>query len=172
MRRALDLLYRTAGAIAAAFLAVTLGWILAGIVSRSLGLYIRGTDDYAGYSMAACGFLALGYTYKHGEHIRVSLVLERLRPRARRVLELVALAVSTGAAGTFAWYAARLSWNSHLFHDVSQGVDATPLWIPQLGMAIGGTIFFVALLEDLVLALAGKPPARLKKQASEPLRGE
>lgn len=172
MRSALDLLYRTAGATAAVFLALTLGWILAGILSRALGFYIRGTDDYAGYSMAACGFLALGYTFKHGEHIRVSLVLERLGPRARRVLELVALAVSTLAAGTFAWYAARLSWNSHRFHDVSQGVDATPLWVPQLGMAFGAAVLFVALLDDLVTMVAGKTPVRLRKHPSEPPRGE
>ena len=32
-------------------------------------------------------------------------------------------------------YSARLAWQSHVFHDISTGVDATPLWIPQLPMA-------------------------------------
>jgi TRAP-type C4-dicarboxylate transport system permease small subunit len=171
-RRALDLLYRGAGALAGAFLVTTFLVILAGILSRSLGFYLRGTDDYAGYAMAASGFLALGYTFKHGEHIRVSLVLERLSGGARRALEIAALAVSTLAAAAFAWYSARLAWNSHLFNDVSQGVDATPLWIPQLGMAAGAIVLLVALVDDLLARLLGGEPSRLARHAAEPANVE
>lgn len=172
MRRALDALYRASGAVAGIFLITTLAVILLGIVSRLLGFYVRGTDDYAGYSMAATGFLALGYTLKHGEHIRVSLLLERLKGRRRHAVEVFALAVSALAAAMFAWYSVRLVWNSRLFNDVSQGVDATPLWIPQLGMAAGAIVFLVALLDDLVVTLAGRAPARLRKHAAEPARVE
>ena len=78
MRALLDFLYRLSGALAAIGMVATLTMVSAGILSRPLGVYLPGTDDYAGYAMAACGFLALAYTFKHGEHIRVSLVLERL----------------------------------------------------------------------------------------------
>lgn len=172
MRRALDTLYRTAGAIAGIFLVVTLAVILLGIASRLLGFYVRGTDDYAGYSMAASAFLALGYTFKHGEHIRVSLLLERLHGGRRRASEILALAVSAVAAAVFAWYAVRLPLNSHEFHDVSQGVDATPLWIPQLAMAAGAVVLLVAILDDLVVTLSGREPARLAKHVAEPTRAE
>jgi hypothetical protein len=40
-------------------------------------LPVPGADSYAGYRMAASGFLALAHTFKGGEHIRVTLVLER-----------------------------------------------------------------------------------------------
>ena len=42
------------------------------------------------------------------------------------------------------------------FHDVSSGLDATPLWIPQLGMAVGTTLFALAFLGDLILLLRGE----------------
>lgn len=172
MRRALDALYRTAGVVAGFFLVATLAAILVGIVSRLLGLYVRGTDDYAGYAMAACGFLALGYTFKHGEHIRVGLLLDRLRGRTRRAVELGALVVAAVASAVFAWYAVRLSLESYEFNDVSQGVDATPLWIPQLGMAAGAVVLVVAVLDDLVVRLSGREPTRLKRPAAEPTRAE
>jgi TRAP-type C4-dicarboxylate transport system permease small subunit len=172
MRSALNVIYRVTGAVAGVFLVATFAMILLGIASRVFGFYVRGSDDYAGYCMAASGFLALGYTMKHGEHIRVSLVLERLRPSRRRWAELVALALATLAAAVFAWYSVRLCLNSRDFNDVSQGVDATPLWIPQLGMAVGAVVFFVALLDDLVVAAAGREPARLKKHVAEPMRAE
>ena len=124
MRALLDFLYRLSGALAAVGMVATLAMVSAGILSRPFGLYLPGTDDYAGYAMAACGFLALAYTFKHGEHIRVSLVLERLGPRARRVAEWFAHAAGTAVAAMLAWYALRLVWQSHEFEEISQGVDA------------------------------------------------
>lgn len=172
MRVLLDSLYRLAGALAAVGMVATLVMVSAGIVSRPLGIYLRGTDDYAGYSMAACGFLALAYTFKHGEHIRVSLVLERVGPRLRSALEWFALAAGTTVAATFAWYAVRLAWQSHEFDEISQGVDATPLWIPQLSMAIGAVVLLIALVDDLVLTTLGRSPRRLAGAGGEAARME
>lgn len=172
MRALLDSLYRLAGALAAVGMVTTLLMVSAGIVTRPLGIYLSGTDDYAGYAMAACGFLALAYTYKHGEHIRVSLLLDRLRPGARRVAEWVALAAAVLVAGIFAWYSVRLAWQSYSFEEISQGVDATPLWIPQLTMAAGSLVLLVALVDDLVTRTLGREPARLSPAGAEAARFE
>ncbi len=156
MRRALDALYDGAAWLAALAMVGLLGMVLLSIVSRQVGFHVPGTDAYAGYLMAAAGFLALAHTLKKGEHIRVTLLLGRLQGSARRAMELWALAAATALAGLFAWYSARLVWQSHLFHDVSTGNDATPLWIPQLAMAAGTLILFVAFVDELVLAATGR----------------
>ena len=156
MRRALDALYDGAAWMAALAMVGLLGMVLLSIVSRQVGFHVPGTDAYAGYLMAAAGFLALAHTLKKGEHIRVTLLLGRLQGGARRAMELWALAAATALAGLFAWYSARLVWQSHLFHDVSTGNDATPLWIPQLAMAAGTLILFVAFVDELVLAATGR----------------
>ena len=44
---------------------------------------------------------------------------------------------------------------SYQLNDISQGQDATPLWIPQLVMAIGGTLFALALVDRLVQVATG-----------------
>lgn len=172
MRALLDSLYRLAGALAAVGMITTLVMVSAGIVTRPLGIYLSGTDDYAGYAMAACGFLALAYTYKHGEHIRVSLLLDRLGPSSRRVAEWVALAAAALVAAIFAWYSVRLAWQSYTFEEISQGVDATPLWIPQLTMAVGALVFLVALVDDLITRSLGREPARLSAAGAEAARFE
>ena len=155
MRRLIDALFDAAAYVAAFFLVATLAFVLLGIVGRILNWYVPGTDAYAGYCMAACGFLALAHTLKRGEHIRVSLILEHAGVKARRDLELFALAVATILAGAFAFYSVRLAWQSWSFHDISTGNDATPLWIPQLTMAIGTIVFFVAFVDELVLEWRG-----------------
>lgn len=172
MRALLDSLYRLSGVLAAVGMVATLVMVAAGIVTRPLGIYLPGTDDYAGYAMAACGFFALAYTFKHGEHIRVSLVLERVGPRLRAALEWFSLATATAVAATLTVYAIRLVWQSHEFEEISQGVDATPLWIPQLSMAIGALVLLIALIDDLVLTTLGRAPKRLANAGAEAVRME
>ncbi|HAF55552.1 MAG TPA: TRAP transporter permease DctQ [Thauera sp.] len=172
MRAFLDSLYRLSGALAAVGMVATLVLVTSGVVTRPLGIYLPGTDDYAGYAMAACGFFALAYTFKHGEHIRVSLLLERAGPRLRAGLELFSLVSGTAVAATLAFYSVRLVLQSHEFEEISQGVDATPLWIPQLTMAIGSVVLLIALVDDLVATLRGRAPARLATHSGEAARME
>ncbi len=156
LRRSLDALYAAAGALAALFMVGTLLMVLLGIASRLIGWFVPGTDAYAGYCMAATGFLALAHTFRCGEHIRVTLVLEHTGPAARRGLELWSLAVGTALAAALALYSVRLAYQSWAFNDVSTGNDATPLWIPQLAMAIGTVVLAIALVDALVEEWRGR----------------
>jgi TRAP-type C4-dicarboxylate transport system permease small subunit len=177
MRRALDALYNAAGYLAAFFLVMTLVWVGVAIVGREaygcvFGLcldarfYIAGTDAYAGYTMAACGFLALAHTLKKGEHIRVELVLQKATPRLRRALQLWSYAAATLLSALFAFYSVRLALQSREFNDVSTGNDATPLWIPQIAMAVGALILLVAFVDELVIELRGRRPPRAAADAT------
>jgi TRAP-type C4-dicarboxylate transport system permease small subunit len=67
--------------------------------------------------------------------------------------------------GLFAFYCCRLAWQSHSFHDVSTGSDATPLWIPQLAMAAGSVILAIAFLDELLLEARGRRAQRASDQA-------
>jgi len=156
LRKSLDWLYMGAAWLAALCMVGVLSMVLLSIVSRLMNFYVPGTDAYAGYAMAGAGFLALAHTLKHGEHIRVTLLIGRFKGGARRGLELWALSVSVLLAGVMAVYAWRLVWQSHEFHDISTSADATPLWIPQIVMGIGTTILLVALLDEWVLELMGR----------------
>jgi TRAP-type C4-dicarboxylate transport system permease small subunit len=169
LRRPLDLLYGAAGWLAALFLIGTLAMVLLGIAGRLLHFHVPGTDAYAGYCMAATGFLALAHTLKRGEHIRVTLILDRLGGKARHRLELWALAVGVLLAGLFAFYSAKLAYQSWDFHDVSTASDATPLWLPQLTMALGTLVLFIALLDELVLEARG---LRRPRSAAKPAFNE
>jgi TRAP-type C4-dicarboxylate transport system permease small subunit len=169
MRRLLDFLYDGCAWLAALAMIGVLLMVLLSIVSRQLGFHVAGTDAYAGYSMAAAGFLALAHTLKRNEHIRVTLVLGRLRGRGRRGLELWALTAGVLLAGLFAFYSVRLAWVSRAINDISTSNDATPLWIPQLTMALGTVILLVALADEWVQELRG---TRRTAESEEALHNE
>jgi|SRR5882672_1179919 len=165
MRATLDRLYDAAAYLAAFFLIGTLVMVLTGILGRLANWYVPGTDAYAGYCMAASGFLALAHTLKRGEHIRVSLAIEHLRPLARHRLELWALAAAIVLAASFAWYSVRLAIQSWQFNDISTANDATPLWIPQLAMALGSVVLLIAFVDELMLEWRGKRAAATPTEA-------
>lgn len=156
MRKALDTLYDAAGYLAAFFMVGILLMVLASVVGRLAGFNLRGSDAYAGYAMAAAGFLALAHTLKRGEHIRVTLFLDRFGGRFRRPLELWSHAAGTFFCAVLAIFSVRLAWTSHVYNDISQGNDATPLWIPQIAMAVGAIVLLVAMVDDFARVVRGK----------------
>ena len=169
MRKLLDFVYNSAAALAALFMIGLLAMVLLSIVSRQMHFNVPGIDAYAGYLMAGSGFLALAHTFKKGEHIRVTLVINALKGGAKRAVEVWALAAASLLALLFAFYSGKLAWQSHVFNDISTSNDATPLWLPQIAMALGTSIFALALIDELVLALLGK---RTEPLAGEALRSE
>lgn len=124
--------------------------VMLGVVAREVNWDIAGLDAYAGYAIAAALFLALPATLKHGDHIRVTLLLDRLQPRARAALEWWSLGSGLALTLYMAWYAVRLVWVSYSTHDISPGADASPLWIPQLSMALGCIGFALSFAQALL----------------------
>jgi TRAP-type C4-dicarboxylate transport system permease small subunit len=169
VRKGLDALYDGTAALAAAFMIGLLVMVLLSVLGRQLNFNLPGTDAYAGYLMAAAGFLALAHTLKRGEHIRVTLLLAQLHGRRRRALELWALAMSVLLAALAAFYSVRLAWQSYVFHDISTANDATPLWIPQIAMALGSVVLLIALADEFLLEWRGE---RVQPSSDEALHNE
>lgn len=169
LRRTLDSVYDVAAYAAGLCMVGLLAMILLGIVSRLLHFMVPGTDAYAGYLMAGSGFFALAHTLKRGEHIRVGLLISAAGPRTRKALEVWSLAVSLVIAAALGYYSIRLAWLSYIYQDISTSNDATPLWIPQIPMALGACLLAVALLDEFVLELRGQ---RSHAAPAEALRNE
>lgn len=169
MRKALDALYDSAAALAGLFMVGLLVTVLLSIVERQLNFHVPGTDAYAGYLMAASGFLALAHTLKRGEHIRVTLLLSSLTGRWKKGMELWAFAAASALSAMFAFYSCKLAWQSYTFHDISTSSDATPLWLPQIAMALGTVILAIAFIDELVLEISGQ---RIERSSTEALRNE
>lgn len=156
LRKGLDAVYLASGIAAAGFMTLILGIIMLQVAARWFGFVVPGSTSYAGYCMAASSFLALAYALNHGSHIRVGLLLVHLG-RWRSWGEAWCLLVGAGLASYFAAYAVKGVWWSYRLNDISQGQDATPLWIPQLAMAFGTILVAVALWDNLIgLLITGK----------------
>ena len=153
LRRALDGLYTLSGVAAALCLIAILLLIVAQMVARWTGDIFPGAPNYAGYMMAAASFLAFASALNGGAHIRVSILLNAVPPRIKWALEVWCFAVATVTIAYFVYYAYWFVYWSWRFNEVSQAQDATPLWIPQSVMVVGGGILFIAFLDNLISVL-------------------
>jgi len=172
LRRFLDRLYWASGALAAVCLASICVLMLAQAAGREFGLLIRGGDDITAWLCAASAFLALGHTFRHGELVRVGLLIDWFKPRGRRIAEIVALSATALFVGYMAWAVVRFVYDSWRFNELAQGLIKLPIWIPQLCFAIGVLIFLVAILDDLFSVLKNKKPSYQLAEEDRRARGD
>lgn len=150
VRKLLDFLYAAAGVLAALCLISILGLIVLQMLARWTGEVFPGAPNYAGYAMAAASFFAFANALGRGAHIRVSILLNAVPKRIKWLLEIWCFGLGAVIAGYFTYYAYAFVFWSWKFGDVSQGQDATALWIPQSVMVLGGGLLTLALADNLV----------------------
>ena len=112
--------------------------------------------EYSSYLMAACFTFGAAMTLRAGGHIRVTLVLGRLRPPARRLLEIAASLVATCFVGFLALAMARFAYGAYERGQTSISSD-TMLWIPESVVAFGMVLLALQFLARFIQALLGLP---------------
>ncbi len=168
MRRLLDGLYRLAGFVAGLLVLFIFVVILAQIVGRQLGFAVPSANELSGFAMAGATFFALAPTLRAGAHIRVGVLVGRLRGRVRRGLELLIGGFSLVASSYATFSLARLVLDSYRYGDLAPGLLAIPIWLPQSLLALGMAIFTIALADTLVALLRGEwPPYLAESQGME-----
>ena len=158
MRSFLDRLYLLAGYLAGFFLVAIFVLMMLLSAGRPVGFNIPAGDDLVSWCMVATSFLGLAHTFRHGEMIRVGLLIDRLEGRTRHYVEIVSLLVGGFFVAFFAYYAVQLTWYSWAFNDMAQGVLAVPLWIPQLGYSGGLIILLIAFVDEFIHVISGNTP--------------
>ena len=165
----LDHLYTAGGVLGALCLIAILCLIVVQMLARWFGWnveVIKGAPDYAGYCMAAASFLSFAYALNRVAHIRVSLLLSALG-RFRYYGEIWCFLIDGAAPSYLAWYAIKATYWSHKLNDISQGQDATPLWIPQLAMCVGSVLLAICFWDNLVRLFVDKEHAITSETVQE-----
>ncbi len=166
--RAVAVLSDLAMALAALALLVSLaliGWaVVQRYVFNDAPIWI---DEVVGFALVAVVLLAAPSAMRHGEHIGVDLLVDRLSSRAKRWAQAWA-ALATMLVATIlivnGWETAMLARTLGL---LTEGSLEWPTWLLMLLMPIGGVLLLLAALEVLWRALAGLPPPGRSQLADE-----
>lgn len=166
LTRGLNAIYRLAGALAGVFLVAICVIVTAQIIARQFGSIIPSADQFAGFCLAATSFLGLAYSFRSGSHIRVTLFVQALSGTWSRLMLILALAVAAAISGLLAYHTIFMVVQNAARGEVTSGLVAVPLWLPQMGMAIGVTLFAIAIIEDLVNAILRRPTVFNQNEAA------
>jgi TRAP-type C4-dicarboxylate transport system permease small subunit len=178
MRRVLDGIYAGALGVACLAMVAIAALVLAQILMRlfdrvillagatPLGLTIPSLSDFGGFLFVASATLALPATLRAGGHVRVSLLLNAGGSGVQRALTLAVLAVAIALAGFATWHLGAQALDSWHFNSVSFGMVKVPLVWPQAVMTAGFGLLLLALVDELVAALRGKPTSYAKAEAA------
>lgn len=172
MQRLLGRVLDAAGALAAGFVLAIFLVMLVSTLMRTFGLRTGGTDDVVSWMTAAAAFFGLAHTFRHGDFVRVGLVLDSVGPRARHALELLSLSIATLFTGYLAGSLVSYVHDTWRFGDMANGLVVIPLWIPQISLAIGSSLLFLAVLEALVDVLRGRRPGYVLAVEERHARGD
>ncbi len=114
-------------------------------------------DEYSAYFFVAVVMMGLPLTLRDGAHIRITLILSRLGPRADLVLDLFATLIGI-ALCTFALYHSGLmvydTWQLEMTADT---ISETPLYLPQTVIPLGFFLFDLQLIAHFLRRLLSYP---------------
>lgn len=159
MRKLLDTAYLASGWLAALMVLGIAVLMVGQSILREFHVATGAVNDVVSWFCAGAAFLAMAHAFKHGDFVRVTLTMEHLSPAWQRRFEVFSLLVGTLATGYLAWWAVRFTYESWEFNEVAQGLLPLAIWIPQSSFAVGATLLFVALIDELWIVLRGGRPS-------------
>jgi TRAP-type C4-dicarboxylate transport system permease small subunit len=169
---AIDMLGRLDGWMGAACLAALTCLMLGEVLVRALSdifpwvpADIPVAWEYSSYLMAAAFTFGAAMTLRAGGHIRVTLVLARVTPAARRWMETVLAALGAAFTGYLAVAMVNFTWRSFSSGQVSISSES-PLWVPQALVTFGIVLLVLQFVARFFQALFGLPLEDLNMRAA------
>lgn len=172
LRQFLDGLYLFGGRLAALCVLAIFLLMIGASVGRELGWRVSWVNDIVAWLCAAAAFLGMAYSFRNGDFVRVTLVLESVSAPVRRWLELISLAVAAVAVGYLGYWAARFTYESYEFNDIAGNMVAIPIWIPQMSFVVGSAILVIAVLDECVCVFQGGKPSYVARVEERHARGD
>ena len=159
LRRWLDRTYLAAGALGAGFIVLICVLMVAQSIMRELGLRTGAINDIVAWFCAAAAFLAMAHAFLHGDFVRVTLLLDAVPPRVRRVLDVACLLIASVSVTYLTYAATSFTWESYEFAEMATGLVVIPIWIPQATFVVGCWLLLIAMVDELVGVVRGEKPS-------------
>ncbi|WP_443134920.1 TRAP transporter small permease subunit [Gordonia sp. KTR9] len=107
-------------------------------------------------------FLGLGFAQARNEHIRVTLVSDRLSPTLLRIATASSLLVAMVATAVLIYASFNEAVRSFEIDQTTTGIVALPVWPMKFVMLLGFILLFLQFLRSF--ASAGTPESQVTKR--------
>lgn len=147
---------RAGGVVGAIALAAMIFIITAQVVSRRvLSAPLVVADELSGYLLVIVTFMGLGYAFVHGDHIQVTLLIDRLGARTKARLRVLWCVIAAPYLLLLLLRTGALAWDSYRNQTFSVSATNVVLWPIQAFVPLGFGVLLLQLLAELLLAARG-----------------
>ena len=108
------------------------------------------SEEITRYLLTWGTMAAMAFAMMKRRHIRTRVLLDRVSPKTRALLELFTDVVALVLLVVFIYTSSNLALNTFLIGKKSITSLRFPLWIPQIALPIGGIFFFLQFIQKLV----------------------
>ena len=134
-----------------------LGMMLVGAVdvigTTAFATPLQGAYELTEALMVASIFLALALSQREGKQIRVELLTERMGPRGRAILDMLAEFLSCVVYAVIAWYGCKEAATSWQISELTSGLVRFPLWPSKLALGLGAALMAIQCFAGTAAAL-------------------
>lgn len=107
--------------------------------------------EFSGYLLVSMTFLSLAYVARSDGFLRVETFYERATGRTKQVIDVAMSAMALLYSAVLLHYVAKYVLRTYHLGTLSVFHSQTPLWIPQVPMAVGLAILFLQQVRQLIL---------------------
>lgn len=141
--------------IAGLFLVGMMALACANVVSRGLGMPIKGTFELMGLFGAVVAAFALATTQMQRQHIAVDVLIKAFPPRVRRFLGILNYLIGTALFLLAAWQTGLLGINLWRVHELSETLRI--MYFPFVySVSLGCVVIALVLMIELIKTLGGE----------------
>jgi TRAP-type mannitol/chloroaromatic compound transport system permease small subunit len=96
------------------------------------------------------GALGGGYALLHNSHVSVDIVVARLSPRAKAIIDIITSPLFFLFSGCLIWYGSKEAFRAYAVDQHVISTFASPLWPIKSIIALGGILIFLQGLAKLI----------------------
>ena len=150
----IDSVLKVTGWISALAILVMAVIVCYDVLARYTGNPTIWAFDVVIYLLIWISFLGAAYGVKRDSHFRVTLIIERLNPK-----RAIWLHASNATVGMFFFLGVGIQGTKLVLKSIAQNLHtptlfSVPLWVPQLGLALGAVLVSMAFFQKLVNIIA------------------
>jgi TRAP-type mannitol/chloroaromatic compound transport system permease small subunit len=126
------------------------------VLGRGFNLSVKGARELTELTMVAAAFLGMALAQQRREHVRVTLVTERLSPWLQTATYRFGLFLSAAVMSAIAWYGLDSAWQSFTSGEFSPGSLAVPVWPAKAVLGLGATLMALECVSQMLCGDAGQ----------------
>lgn len=113
------------------------------------------TEEFSVFLLVFMTFVGASLAFATNENIRITFIADKLPPRGRLLLAVIALLASLLMFALILWYGGRLTWDEYRFEETSPGLGY-PTWIYTIWLPILAVAILFRILGRLIATLKGR----------------